>query len=616
MLRFGHAALAAALLAPLAPRVADAQTIPQSGPTPTTSKVAYSQYEQETIRDVSKRIRGKIEVEPEGKIIEGIDVYPLDVIEDRDPAPNFLNVFHATTRSYVIDREVLQRPGERYKQTLVDETARNIARLSQISVVIVIPFEGSAPDRVRIVVITKDVWSLRLNTNFEISPGGLNSLLVQPAETNIFGTQQTVLGRYTYLPESQSFGFGYRVPRLDGRWLVLLADGNVIVNRRSGVAEGSFGSVSITRPLYSSLTAWGWSTGLAWRDEVYRLYHDAKEATFLTNENDPTTDTKIPYEYRARRLTESMQATRSFGWEKKTDLTFGAEMNLRVYRSSDLSKYDPALASSFVHTAIPVSDTRVGPFAQVRAYTTNFLRVFDFESLALQEDYRLGHDVWVRVYPVATAFGSSRTFLGTYAAAQYSLRLGRDGLARAGVESTVEAQTDQLSDAAVGANAHVATPRLGFGRFVADASFLNRYRNYLNRHTLLGGDTRLRGFPSGRFVGKDAYAASLEFRSRPIEILSCQLGGVVFFDIGDAADGVDQLYAYKSAGFGLRALFPQLDKVVVRGDLGFPIGARPADVKSVAFFFAFEQAFGVSTVGGTSATGGFPGAAIGGALGQ
>jgi len=138
----------------------------------------------------------------------------------------------------------------------------------------------------------------------------------------------------------------------------------------------------------------------------------------------------------------------------------------------------------------------------------------------------------------------------------------------------------------------------------------------LNRGTLLGGDSRLRGFPSGRFFGKDVFAVNAEFRSRPIEILSCQIGGVVFFDMADAADGVSNLYPYKSAGFGLRALFPQLDRVFVRGDLGFPIGARPGDVKPVAFFFAFEQAFGVSSVGGTVATGGTGSPVLGGALGQ
>jgi hemolysin activation/secretion protein len=597
-----------------------AASIPASAyaqPAPTTTKGAYSRYEDETIANVSKQIGGKIDLEPEGKIIEGIEIHTLEVIEPRDPAPEFLNIFHGTTGHYVIDREVLQRPGERYKQTLVDETARNLARLVQLSVVIVLPFEGSAPDRVRVVVITKDVWSLRLNSDYAISSGGLERLLLQPSETNIFGTQQTIYARYTYHPEAHSFGGGYRVPRLDGRWLQLLLDANVYVNRRSGSPEGSFGAASIQRPLYSSLTEWAWSDGVAWLDEIHRAYVNAAETTYRRQSNDPTTDTHIPYEWRARRLVETAQLTRSFGWETKNDFSVGAEMNLAEYRTNgDHSRFAAADVQSFVKTALPVSDTRVGPFVQWRGYTTNFLRVVDFETLALQEDYRLGHDVWLRVYPVTTALGSSRTFLGTYAAAQYSLRLGRDGLARAGVESTVEAQSDSLSDAAIGANLRFMTPRLGIGRFVLDGTFLNRYRNYLNTQTYLGGDTRLRGFPTNELHGKDAFAVNVEFRSRPIEIVSCQLGGVAFFDVGDAENGVDKLQAYKSVGAGIRALFPQINRVVWRADIGFPIGARPSDVGAMSFFFAFEQAFSVTNVGGTSATGGFAPPAISGLLGQ
>jgi hypothetical protein len=61
---------------------------------------------------------------------------------------------------------------------------------------------------------------------------------------------------------------------------------------------------------------------------------------------------------------------------------------------------------------------------------------------------------------------------------------------------------------------------------------LNRYRNYLNRQTFLGGDGRLRGYPSSYFVGKDIIAYNFEFRSRPLEILSCQLGTAAFYDVG------------------------------------------------------------------------------------
>ena len=54
------------------------------------------------------------------------------------------------------------------------------------------------------------------------------------------------------------------------------------------------------------------------------------------------------------------------------------------------------------------------------------------------------------------------------------------------------------------------------------------------RSRSLGGDSRLRGYPSGSFVGKDFVAANLEFRSRPFELLSVQFAGALFFDAGDA----------------------------------------------------------------------------------
>jgi hypothetical protein len=41
--------------------------------------------------------------------------------------------------------------------------------------VLVAPTQGSAPDRVQIVVVTKDVWSIRLNWDIAFSNGGLET---------------------------------------------------------------------------------------------------------------------------------------------------------------------------------------------------------------------------------------------------------------------------------------------------------------------------------------------------------------------------------------------------------------------------------------------------------
>ncbi len=71
--------------------------------------------------------------------------------------------------------------------------------------------------------------------------------------------------------------------------------------------------------------------------------------------------------------------------------------------------------------------------------------MFDFDTLALQEDYRLGHDVILRVYPSLRALGSSRDVYGFYGAAQFTWAV-RDGIFRAAVASTTEAEPTRISD--------------------------------------------------------------------------------------------------------------------------------------------------------------------------
>jgi hypothetical protein len=328
----------------------------------------------------------------------------------------------------------------------------------------------------------------------------------------------------------------------------------------------------------------------------------------------------VPWAYRVERAAIGVNVTRSFGWEFKHDFTIGAEMNLRTYRPPDVPTRERAGAlrewpflgprlpsaadlAAFTRDHVPTSDRRVGPFVQYRAYTSNFLRVLDVETLGLQEDYRLGHDVAVRFYPIREELGSSRSFLGTLAVAQYTLGLG-DGFTRASVSSSIEAQADGIADGSIEGDLHFVTPRLGIGRVVLDGGVLNRYRNYLNRASYLGGTGRLRGYPSNYYAGKDVVAYNAEFRSRPTEILSCQLGGALFFDGGHAADGLDRLQPKHSVGLGFRILFPQLDRLVFRGDVGFPLQDRSdPKVRPFSVSIAFEQAFAVPAVSAQVATG-------------
>jgi hypothetical protein len=559
----------------------------------------YSPYEQQTIAEALASLHARQEPNPEGKTIERIDVVPLEVIEPRDPLPGWLNFFHATSRPPVIRREMLLREGEAYNQALVDETLRNLRQLPQLSVVLVVATVGSAPDRIGVVVITKDVWSLRASWDIVVTTGGLEELELHPEERNLFGRHQTVSATFLLQPSAYTLGLGYVMPRIDTSRVAVVTSADVMINRASGSPEGSFGSLVAGQPLYSALTEWAWDATTSWQDIINRRYVNASLGTYV----DPVTKESVPFEWRAREYTTFYELRRSFGWDTKHDFTLGVGIDQATYRT-DFPGASPRTVADFDAKAVPVSDTRVGPAIQYETYTKRYLRVIDFDTLALQEDYRLGHDIVLAAAPSFRALGSSLDLLSLTASAQYTFAL-RDGLFRFGVITLTEPTPDRIAQAYVEPFAHLVTPTIaGLGRIVVDGAAQYRWRNYLNLIEYVGGGDRLRGYPTDFFFGKDFVAYNVEFRSRPVEILSCQLAGVAFFDAGDAFDGWSKFEAFQSVGVGLRALFPQLDRGVFRADLGFPIerplAANGLPIAPVAFLLSFGQAINVPSVAPTA----------------
>lgn len=586
------------LLILLLPRIAAAQPAlapPPDGGEPETRRFRYSPYEQATIDGALRTLGLQLDDRPEGKTVEAVQFVRLEVIEERDPAPRFLNYFHVITRPEVIDREVLLRPGAPYQQTLADETQRNLAAVPQLSLVLVVAARATRPDRVQLVVITKDVWSLRLSWDVALASSGLEGLTLEPSETNFLGTQQTVGLLFTWLPRSYSLGALYSSPHFFASHVVATVDLGLIMNSTTGSREGSFADLVIGRPLWSSRTEWAWKAGVSWRKEITRRYSDGQLARFAL---DPLTDCTrspglcVPDAFRTEVLKASASLTRSFGWALKRDFTLGFQAQRLRYGLPDLTGYDPATVDAYDRARVPVSDDRVGPYVQMQIYSTNFLRVLDLETLALQEDVRLGPEAYLRLYPMLRALGSSRDFAGLSGGVSYTLGLG-DGLARAGLESIAELASGRVRDGSVKATLRLASPRWTLGRLVLDGLLLDRYANFLNHQSQLGGDTRLRGYPSAYWVGPNALSVNLEWRSRPWEILeSLQLGGVLFYDAGDAFGDWKSIHLSQSAGLGARFLFPQLDRLAFRIDVGFPLARPlPSGVSPLALFATFGQAF-------------------------
>jgi len=194
--------------------------------------------------------------------------------------------------------------------------------------------------------------------------------------------------------------------------------------------------------------------------------------------------------------------------------------------------------------------------------------------------------------------GSTRTMLGSLAMLSYTVPIA-DGLIRPLVGSRIEYASHGRNDALFEGDLRFVSPRLGFGRLVIDGKYLDHYRNYLNERFLLGGDNRLRGYAVGAFQGTNLLAASGEFRTTSVDIVSAQVGAALFYDVGDANDDVRKFQLKQDAGVGLRILFPEFDRIVFRADWGFPLtpttGLGYATFPG-AFFVSFAQAFAIPAV--------------------
>jgi len=415
---------------------------------------------------------------------------------------------------------------------------------------------------------------------------------LNPSEENLFGEHVTVGAQFALDPATYAVGGSLAQSRIFGSHVAASLAANVVKNRDTDVTEGSYGQFYYGQPLYSLDARWAWGTAFLWDNEIARRYIGVGVGAFDARVT--AVDDRIPETYRADRLYGGYQLERSFGHRFKFDVSVGAEGLRAIYRTQDLSAFDPAAVAEFGRRFLPVSDQRVSPFVQLHAHRTDYVSLIEVETLGLQEDFRVGHDFAVRVYPASTALGSSRDLIGVQSGASYTVPVG-DGLIRPVVNSRVEYAAHARNVVTLETDLRVVSPRLGFGRLVLDGQFLDRPRNYLNAHSLLGGDGRLRGYAFSGFRGANLLAASAEFRTSSVDLFSAQVGAAAFYDVAGVADDLNALHMKQGAGLGLRVLFPEFDRIVFRADWGFPLSPGYATFPG-ALYISFKQAFGMPGV--------------------
>lgn len=588
-----------ALILFLAAAAAGARAGEPSDRDPSTSEKEV--YERELIARALDRLDLVRVADPGDEVIERIEVVRFPIVEQTDPWPEFLNLFHVVTREHIVRQELLFAAGEAYDPERVRESARNLRGLpslfATVRIVAARPEDGGA---LVVVVITKDLWSIRLNSNGNFGGGQFNYFYVTPSEQNLLGLNQQLSLHFYIDRDVQAVGQIYRVPRLFGTRLALSESAALRINHHSGEVEGGWGNVQLSRPLYALDARWGFWVQLAFDLGIDRYYQGA--GARLLEVTAGQTVYRLPEMYRHQRYDFSAGLLRSFGRHYKTNLSLGYRLRAHSYALTDGFKLLPGgVRSAYERAALPEDDRAGSLTAGVRFFEARYQRMHNVQTLGLTEDFRLGPSLALDIDWASQAFGFSQESLRLDLSLSYRLAFGDDLLSLAaqagarympdhGLQDVDTGWIDQRYEVQI---ENVSPSLWGVGRLLVRLRYAYLQHSRSRSRFSLGGDSTLRGFISGFAVGERLLNLNVEFRSAPWVIYTLHLGFVLFYDGGDAYGfGPDDDFRYHQAvGLGLRGLFPQFDRGTLRVDLGIPLGADFHDRVIDWVSIAYQQAF-------------------------
>lgn len=602
------------------------------------------QYEDELVRWALGVARLEIEPSPAGKVIERIEIVRENIIARSDPWPSFLNIFHITTRDHVVRQELLVRPGQVWDQALIEESARNLRKLPVLAVVRTAACRSSEPGKVILLVVTKDIWSIRLNTNWNMVGSVIQFLDFTPTETNFLGRnkrlsvhiglQQLQLNPVE-LRDKLEIGQLYVDSRLLGsrlqltEYVDLVFDGDLpeggrnpagqrwVPAGRTGELQGAYALLRLTRPLFSLATEWGF--------DAYALADVRQVRRFVVNGpapppgEDPGLSLKtvaieggggavsyLPRVYDSRYFSGVASLVRSFGRRYKHNLTSSVGAYLRSYLPPDgfTPLFDDAALQKYRRTSLPRSEDAAYYGISYLTYQPRYIKLRNVQTFALTEDFTLGHSVDVTLRLAANLRDTVQGFFEAALNASYlwywrgdllSVWLSASARWQPGLERL--GYPGPWANKSVGGGIRNISPRLWIGRLHAQVRALLRDNNLDNATSSLGSDTGLRGYGSEQFEAPNIFQVNVEYRSLPINLFTLHLGFVVFYD-GGAVWGPDPRNAgqylpfryYQSVGLGLRTHFPQFDKDSLRVDFGVPLSGAAGGV-GTWFSFSFRQVF-------------------------
>ena len=568
----------------------------------------FSSLERQSIIRTLQRRGLEVEPQPWGKVITEVVVENEDVFAESNWL-QFFNLFHYTTRESRVREELTIAKGEVWDQDRVEESARRLHDPLYSSVVALIPVKSSIAGTVRMLVVTRDIWSLRLNTQYTFQQAALTNLSFSLSENNFLGTRDVLAAAVVMDPGAIAVGplfidKDFLAKHLDFRVRfddVLTRQATKFFSPVTGMqtavpgaprglqdastlhSEGSDATITLSKPLWSLASEWGWATSFAYRNAVNRSFDGRMDPYDLYV--DP--DSGVPFEYRSRTWSVSASTTRQWGTTYKQQLSFAYTVS--SVRASLLDNYttniDAASLQLFEQDVFPRNEVISQPSVSYTVYRPRYTTVRNVSTYDLAEDVQLGPSLSATLAQGLTALGGDLNFTRPTISGGYIWRWWRDGFIHPSAAGSLRFQSNAphgwtTIDNSASASLRFATPTIAWFRVVVQGEVDTQWHNTQNGYYAIGSDSGLRGynvneFRSPRNDSSRLVKSQAELRTTPVPWWVLRLGAVAFYEVGGAADSLNQMKLYNDVGAGIRMLIPQTSRELFRFDIALPLQNAP-----------------------------------------
>jgi hypothetical protein len=497
-----------------------------------------------------------------------IDERPLFDVERHDENTTLsrtANRLHVATREATIADQLLFKSGDRYRASLLEESARILRDTRYLRDALIRPV-AYHDGLVDIEVTTQDVWTLNPGFSFG-RQGGKNTGGIEVEDLNFLGLGTQLGVGFARGVDRDSKTIYYRDRHLGSSWWDL-------ATRYSDNSDGRLAEFGLAHPFYALETRW--AAGVALSDD---------QRTDSRYDQGDVID-----QYQAHEKLASVY----WGWSK--GLVGGWARRYSVGLSYDDAAFTDAPGAAATRL-LPEDRRLVYPWFSLEWVQDEFRTARNRDQIEKTEDYSLGWRARAQLGYASSVLGSDRDAYLWSAGLSKGVEFGARQSMFFDFDSGGRVEDGELRGARSGIGARYYFRQSPRRLLFMDLSAEQGHHLDADQQILLGGDSGLRGYPLRYQAGEGRwlFTAEQRFFTNWFPFQMFNVGAAVFYDMG-ATWGRDPLGApsqglLRDFGFGLR-LGNSRSALgnVVHVDIAFPLDGD-ASINSTQFLIETRKSF-------------------------